>query len=46
MSNLEIIKLIHEEESFKQNVLENLVDSNGNITLSDALFWNGLFNGF
>lgn len=38
MTNLEIARVFNEEESFKQNVLENLKESNGNISMGYCIF--------
>ena len=38
MTNLEIARVFNEEDSFKQNVLENLFNSNGNLLMSYCIF--------
>lgn len=38
MTNLEIAKVFNEEESFKENVLRNLMEDNGNISMSYCIF--------
>lgn len=38
MTNLEIARVFNEEESFKQNVLESLMESNGNISIGYLIF--------
>ena len=38
MTNLEIARVFNEEESFKQNVLENLMESNGSISMGYCIF--------
>ena len=38
MTNLEIARIFNEEESFKQNVMENLFNSNGNISMGYLIY--------
>lgn len=38
MNNLEIARVFNEEEQFRQNVLENLTESNGNISMGYCIF--------
>lgn len=38
MNNLEIARVFNEEESFKQYVLESLMESNGNISIGYCIF--------
>ena len=38
MTNLEIARIFNEEYSFKQNVLESLMESNGSISMGYCIF--------
>ena len=38
MTNLEIARIFNEEESFKRNVLENLIESDGRISIGYCIF--------
>ena len=38
MTNLEIARVFNEEESFRRNVLENLMESNGSISMRYFIF--------
>jgi hypothetical protein len=38
MTNLEIARIFNEEETFKRNVLENLIESNGHISVGYCIF--------
>ena len=38
MTNLEIARVFHEEESFKQCVLDGLRDSDGNLSMGYCIF--------
>ena len=38
MKNLEIARIFNEEETFKRNVLENLIESDGNISMGYCIF--------
>ena len=38
MTNLEIARIFNEEESFKQNVMENLFNSNRNISMGYLIY--------
>lgn len=38
MTNLEIARVFGEEESFKQNVMENLINSDGNISIGYLIY--------
>ena len=38
MTNLEIARVFNEEESFKRNVMENLINSNGNISMGYLIY--------
>lgn len=38
MTNLEIARVFNEEEQFRKNVLENLVENNGSISIGYCIF--------